>query len=1338
MNNNLSKVNSGKNLSDLIYNSTSDAIFLMIVEPNDVFRCISVNQAYLDQTGLQKSSVIGKTVTQILPEKAAAKAITGYRQAIKTKQPQVYEEQVDFGFGLDIVETTITPVFDQDNNCTHLIGASHNIKPQKDAQRQINMLAQTLKCINECVSITDLENNIIYVNDAFLKTYGFTEKEILGRHISIFKTSSGQSASLEEVTQATLQGGWQGEMFNKRKDGSEFPVSLSSSPVYDDEGEIIAMVGVAADITKEKQITNKLLENERWIKTIAENSPDIIYVYSVKENRNIYHNRSILQLLGYAPGEMDEYASDFLEKIIHPDDLPQYDAFFEKIDHWKKDTVFSYEYRMKSKSGEWRWFKGKEKELERKNGKVKTLIGTVQDITEKKLGEEKVRKSEERYRLLADHSSDAIAMYDAQFNPLYLSPATEALSGYSMDEINQRSIFDIVHTDDKPLLLDQIQKARKSSETKSTYEYRIIHKKGYPVWVETISNSVYKNGILHRIITVNRDITLRKNAEKAILERNEKFRLLSHAATGMLNLKDVTAILKHIAFNMQSQYPDTVVLVVSIDEEKKMTRLEALEGVDKSYVAKIAGMAGFEPVGKEYKLLPDHLHYFRTGKFTEFPGGLAEFASTEFPAWIAKMIQKTMGIHKIYTIGINNEDQLLAAIHFMTLNKTTITDHDYIDSFIQQAGIIIQQNLTYKNLVASEEKYRLITENTTDTIVVMEADKTLKYISPSSVKLNGWTPEECMRKGIDNLVVPESLKKLNVFAEQILDPSFLENQPGKKDLQLELEIYHKNGSTVWAEVGITPLKNDSGKITGVVGVARDISERLKTDERLRFQGLILDQIYDLVTVTDLEGKITYVNNAVIKNTCRTHEELIGENVKIYGEESGKGATQNEIIEKTKTNGFWSGEIVNFTKDGHRIELEVRSQLIKDKEGNPIALCGISTDISLRKKAENQLLTAKEKAEAADHLKTAFLNNISHEVRTPLNGILGFADLISEPDISEEMRKNYLQILRESGERLMQTITDFMDISLITSGNMDVNLHDVEPSNELKIIEDEFRKKAKEKELDLKLDLPDDGDLLFRTDPELLRKIMHHLMGNAMKFTKSGSITFGYRKSADHLRFFVSDTGKGISPSAMEIIFQPFGQEDPSITRGHEGSGLGLSIAKGMAELLGGSLTVESEVGKGSAFHIDLPVGSKINRVKEQDYIAETKAPGGIPVILVAEDDAISFKYFEILFRRFQVKLLHARTGNEAVAIAGKHPEISLVLMDLKMPGMNGLEATRHIKKHRPDLPVIAQTSHALSGDTHRALQAGCDDYLTKPLNKNILLKTIEKYGIKLTLNKNNL
>jgi PAS domain S-box-containing protein len=478
MNSNFSEIETNDHLSDLIYDSASDAMFLMAVEPKDVFRCISVNRAYTEKTGLGKSEVIGKTLEEILPGKAAEVAMAGYQKAIKTKQPQIYEERIDFGFGLDIVETRITPVLNKNGVCTHLMGASRDIKPQKDADEQIKIMAQTLKSINECVSVTDTNNKIIFINEAFLRAYGYKKEELIGQSISIIKSKTAELTNLETITKSTIAGGWKGELINRRKDGTEFPVLVSSSPVYDNSGKLIAMVGVTRDLSEEKKIFEVIKEKDQWIKTVAENSPDIIYVFSVKENRNIYHNRSILELLGYEKDEMDEYAEGFFDKIIHPDDLPQYDEFFRQIGNWQKDTVFHYEYRMKTKAGDWRWFKGNEKEFQRESGKVTSLIGTVQDITEQKLAEEKLRKSEERYRLLADHTSDAIAMYDAHFNPLYLSPATETLAGYSMQEIGCISIFDLAHPDDKPLLLEQIAQSRKTKEKKSVFDYRIIHKDG--------------------------------------------------------------------------------------------------------------------------------------------------------------------------------------------------------------------------------------------------------------------------------------------------------------------------------------------------------------------------------------------------------------------------------------------------------------------------------------------------------------------------------------------------------------------------------------------------------------------------------------------------------------------------------------------------------------------------------------------------------------------------------------------------------------------------------------------------------------------------------------------
>jgi len=398
-------------------------------------------------------------------------------------------------------------------------------------------------------------------------------------------------------------------------------------------------------------------------------------------------------------------------------------------------------------------------------------------------------------------------------------------------------------------------------------------------------------------------------------------------------------------------------------------------------------------------------------------------------------------------------------------------------------------------------------------------------------------------------------------------------------------------------------------------------------------------------------------------------------------------------------------------------------------------------ITGQKQAEEALREALLKAEESDRLKTAFLNNISHEVRTPLNGILGFGQLLAEPDISAVDKARYLEVLNKSGYRLINTITDIMDISLIISGGMGVRKKTYNVKQLLEEIRLTFRKQCTEKNLSLSLHTPEENNEIH-TDVELLRKILSHLLDNAVKFTDSGGITFGYTKNchpaqprtcfgvvsgslvdpqagtpasnslveSNSFRFFVRDTGVGIKPTVRNRIFDNFMQEEISSTRGHEGSGLGLSIARGLVELLGGEIGLESVKGEGSTFFFTIPSGITANKT----------------VILIAEDDNTCSAYIKEILKDSSVELLSAKTGKEAVALCGERSDISLILMDLKMPVMNGFEAAKRIKSFRKDLPIIAVTAHAETGAEHRALSAGCDDYITKPFNKDKLFAVIKK------------
>ena len=295
----------------------------------------------------------------------------------------------------------------------------------------------------------------------------------------------------------------------------------------------------------------------------------------------------------------------------------------------------------------------------------------------------------------------------------------------------------------------------------------------------------------------------------------------------------------------------------------------------------------------------------------------------------------------------------------------------------------------------------------------------------------------------------------------------------------------------------------------------------------------------------------------------------------------------------------------------------------------------------------ELSVAKEKAEASDRLKTSFINNISHEIRTPLNGIVGFGQILTEPDLTDEDKRKFLDILHESTNRLINTVTNFLEISMISSGNLEIDKNEIPPDLVINEIARLFRYEIETKGIKLFLDIPSfDPDLTILTDKELLLKILKHLVENAIKFSTQGSISLGYVRKEDEVVFYVKDTGKGISQEGKELIFKNFTQEDNSYSRSYEGCGLGLSIVKGLVELLGGKIWVESELEKGSEFYFSIPNPNVEHRDKK--LVQKVDTSEAIQTILVAEDDEINFMYIDILLKCIHARVIHARNGEEAV------------------------------------------------------------------------------------------
>jgi PAS domain S-box-containing protein len=368
---------------------------------------------------------------------------------------------------------------------------------------------------------------------------------------------------------------------------------------------------------------------------------------------------------------------------------------------------------------------------------------------------------------------------------------------------------------------------------------------------------------------------------------------------------------------------------------------------------------------------------------------------------------------------------------------------------------------------------------------------------------------------------------------------------------------------------------------------------------------------------------------------------------------------------------------------------------------------------------------RERALASDRLKTAFLNNVSHEVRTPLNGIVGFAQFLSDESLSTEDKQEFINALNSSVNRLTDTINDIMDASLLMSGNVNVHQENFRLDELLQEVYRKYQYDARAKGLKMTIK-PEPGSVLVTTDQTMVKRILEELVGNAIKYTRKGQVSLGATASTGKITIEVSDTGKGISEEALPRIWEPFMQEDVSTTRTFEGSGLGLTIVKGFVDLLGGNIEVQSKPGMGSTFTVIIPDHNPDNAKVVSKTSVKTVAPSK-PNILIAEDEALNVLYLKRVFRNKDFELHFASNGQEALEFVENNPEINLVFMDIKMPVMDGLEATRRIKAIRPNLPVVAVTAYAASEDRQACFEAGCDEYIAKPFTPEELDKMIRRY-----------
>lgn len=432
----------------------------------------------------------------------------------------------------------------------------------------------------------------------------------------------------------------------------------------------------------------------------------------------------------------------------------------------------------------------------------------------------------------------------------------------------------------------------------------------------------------------------------------------------------------------------------------------------------------------------------------------------------------------------------------------------------------------------------------------------------------------------------------------------------------------------------------------------------------------------------------------------------------------------------KTNSY-SAEYRVRTKNGKWIWISDHGKVFtRDKDNKAIRMAGIHIDITSKKNHEMELIKAKKKAEEGDRLKTAFLNNISHEIRTPLNGIMGFSEMLNKPDLNELKREMFIENINLCGNQLLRIVDDVIIISKIEAKQVILHKKETCINTLLMDLYDVFKPIATNKNLNFqnKNQLSNEQSTIT-TDENKIKQIISNLLDNAIKFSSSGTIEFGYILKNGFLEFYVADNGIGINSKFHNLIFERFSQVETDITRNYGGTGLGLAISKAYVELLGGKLWLLSEPEKGSTFYFTIPYVSVVKTEEKNQKIDKSekrKLNWKNKTILIVEDDNINYQFISEILSVTGANLIHAKTGFEAIKYC-QNADISIILMDIKLPDMSGYEVTKTIKKSLKDVPVIAQTAYSLPEDKEKAFNAGCDDYISKPIDRFRLMEILSKY-----------
>lgn len=1246
-----------------------------------------------------------------------------------------------------------------------------NVLAERKARETADLFRASLNSIGEGLITTDISGCITHINPVAQGLTGWTAKDAYGKALVEVFQIINEDTRLQEPNPVDIALE-KGQVLNLNshslliaKNGLEMPIAGSCSLIRDDKGIVSGIVLIFRDQSAERETERALVESEEKFRTLFDNANEGI-MGADAQLVVTYVNQKMADMLGY---KVDELIGMPYTKLI----LPKEVGIVLDIEKERNDGKFgTYERRLirKDKSVIWTLVSSSPKFSP--EGVYEGSIGMFTGITDRVKAQEALQESEAIYRMLIEKMPDGVykSTHDGKF--IDVNPAMVRMLGYDSKEellavdIKQQLYFS--PDDRESLTLDEINE--------ELGEFRMRKKDGSEIWVEDhgwytqdeTGTTLYHEGVIrdvserrladqklrqasanwHKTFDTIQDAIILLDADQQIVMSNKAFAKLLHSEkTSFLHQKCFCLVhksqcpvdgcpFKKAAVSRQRETMEIAIdegvfqIMVDpiFDDDGKLTgAVHIMSDVSRQKKAEMALMESEERqntfINTNVDMMfvkDDQFRYVLANKaMADFFGRSKEELINKTDVELAERSkiypcissdQKALQTDSVFTV----EEQLGGRYYETTKFPLKLKgDKKGIGGIIRD---ITEQKLAAEALRKSEEMYRILIEKMPDGVYKTTHDGRIIDVNPAMVKILGFDNKEEMI-GID------------IAKELYFDPKEREIKT-IEGLNNELILYRlrkKDGNEVWVEDHGWYTYDDAGQIVFHEGVIRDVSDRRKHEAQIKTLGKAIEQSPVSIVITDESGNIEFVNDEFVSLTQYSLNDVKGRKPIIFNPGHLEAGVFNNMWETLYKGGTWKGEFANRKKDGTPLFEEVAISVMQHPNGNISNFILVMEDITEKKRILDDLVVARDAAEESDRLKTAFLHNISHEIRTPMNAIVGFAEYLNEPDTLPHERKKFAEIIVNSSHQLLSIISDIVSMATIEAGQEKLYENPVNLNDLCTMVYEQFLMKSSNSKVKLRYSTPlPYHEALIITDEIKLSQVLTNLIGNALKFTMEGTVEFGYTLRDNEFEFYVRDSGIGIAPELHDEIFKRFRQVETTSTRLFGGSGLGLSISKAYVELLGGKIWLHSASGEGSTFYFTIPYqqagADALTEIPHQtiERLNQSKT------ILVAEDEDSNFTLIEVIFLDTPTKIIRAKTGLEAVALCVANPQIDLVLMDIKMPEMDGYEATRRIREFLPELPIIALTAYNALADKNKALECGCNDFISKPFKRNVLMAKIKE------------